>query len=135
MERGDVENAKAAYWNGDFASIYGNEELNCHLGNLELSKKNYKDALDAFRKGYVNHPDVAEVWFGAGMAYVGLKDRVEAMAALTKAIELDQSNPEAYYQRALLHLKNKNTEEAMHDLQTASDLGLVEAKKRLGNLK
>lgn len=135
LERGDVENARTAYWIGDFASIYGNAELNCRLGNLELSKKKYKDALDAFRKGFVNHPEVAEVWFGAGMAYVGLKDRVAAMEALTKAIELDQSNPEAYFQRALLYLKDKKTEEARRDLQAASDLGHAEAKKRLDKLK
>jgi len=135
LERGDVENARTAYWIGDFASIYGNAELNCRLGNLELRKKKYKDALDAFRKGFVNHPEVAEAWFGAGMAYVGLKDRVAAMEALTKAIELDQSNPEAYFQRALLYLKDKKTEEARRDLQAASDLGHAEAKKRLDKLK
>lgn len=53
------------------------------------------------------------------------------MQALNKAIDLDTNLPEAYYQRALLHQKNKHPGEAIRDLQAAAYLGHKAAVKRL----
>lgn len=77
---------------------------------------------------------MAEAHLGLGLSRIGTKQLPEAMDALTKAINLDANLSEAYYQRALLHQKNKNAEEAKRDLQAAATLGHQAATKRLKKL-
>ncbi len=131
LEQGDKVNAERIYSGSIMGSFFDNVELECRLGAVYLMKKKYWDARFTFNKAVEINPGLAEAHLGLGRAQFGLKYYAEAMDELTKAIELDENLSEAYYQRALLHLAQKNKDLAQNDLQIAADLGHEKAQKHL----
>ena len=65
-----------------------------------------------------------------------MQDYVEALNAYSKAIELDATLGEAYYNRGFVYLKIGNKEKGIADLSKAGELGVIPSYnllKRLAN--
>jgi tetratricopeptide (TPR) repeat protein len=71
--------------------------------------------------------DEAHELYNQGCAYSLSGDIASAEAAYTKAIELNPSLAEAYYNRGLARMALKHHEEAVSDLSKAGELGLYQA--------
>jgi tetratricopeptide (TPR) repeat protein/predicted aspartyl protease len=66
-----------------------------------------------------------------GDAYVARQDFGHAIRDLTRAVELDPSQPEYFYDRAIAYLRNKQAAQAMGDLDQAIKLKPEDAQSLL----
>ncbi len=103
----DPENVAALIWRGQ--SFEG-------LGSYWQAIRDYRQALN------LNSHDAqaaAELYLYQGRAYSRLGDYPQALAALTKAIELGRQGPQVYLQRALLQDRLGHYPEALADYDQA----------------
>ena len=75
------------------SSLFGAESNYPALNNLSISNalrsvKNYSHAIDDYTKAISLNPDIAEVYFNRGLAYLKLGNKQQAVADLSKAGEL-----------------------------------------------
>jgi tetratricopeptide (TPR) repeat protein len=121
------------------------------LGILNLTIRNYKEALDYFKESIELNPRDSLIWFGKGMAQEGLanektafeipagnadpflydpglfyssqdQELKESLEAYDKAIEINSTNYEAYYHKGLVHCKMKEFDEALKDFMNALEI-------------
>jgi outer membrane protein OmpA-like peptidoglycan-associated protein len=122
--------------------------LSCHTGlaaekmtalewlerGVELEKQNvYEEAVRMYTNAIMADRNFAEAYFRRAKASLA-SHKTNAMEALTdfnKALALDPTNAEAYYQRGLLHSFILNNEHARDDMKTAANLGHKGAQKWL----
>lgn len=71
--------------------------------------------------------DNAYLYYNRGNVYVRRNDYAHAIEDYTRAIAMDGNLAEAYYNRGLARLANKQTEEGISDLSKAGELGLYTA--------
>ena len=72
-------------------------------------------------------PDNAFIYYCRGTFHAQRNDDAAAIECFTKAIELDPSFPEAYFNRGIVNLRYGNKEKAIIDLGKAGELGLYSA--------
>ena len=72
-------------------------------------------------------PDMVFAHYNMGNIHVQLHDYDKAVAAYTRAIELQAQFPEAYYNRGIARLLMDQREPALRDLSQAGELGLYSA--------
>lgn len=118
------------------------------LGILNLTIRNYEEALDYFKESIELNPRDSLIWFGKGMAQEGLANEKtgfemsggnvdpflydprlfdssqdqelrEALEAYDKAIEINSKNHEAYYHKGLVHCRIREFDEALKDFADA----------------
>jgi tetratricopeptide (TPR) repeat protein len=75
-----------------------------------------------------NYSDWAKLYYGRAISNITLMTKTTAKADLDMAIGLDNSNGDAYYQRALLINSKENRDNACKDLTQAMALGSEKAK-------
>lgn len=75
-----------------------------------------------------NYPDWAKLYYGRAMCNISLMKKPEAKPDLDMAIGLDNTNGDAYYQRALIINSKDNREPACIDMSRAAALGNEKAK-------
>ena len=73
-----------------------NSEAGFILGNLELSKENYTEALEAFEKTLSASAYRDEVYYHAALAALGEKNNAKAVRYLRETVRLDPFNLTAY---------------------------------------
>lgn len=93
-----------------------------NLGQFYLDKKNYADALGVY--DYLTKQDVAndDFWARLGFAKFGKNDFKGAVESYVKAIELDQSHPNRYYNLGLAYIETAETTKAIEALEKAIQL-------------
>lgn len=100
------------------------------LGSYWQAIRDYHQALNANGD---DSPAAAEIYFYQSRAYSRLGDYPQALAAISKAIELGQAGPQFYYQRALLQDRLELYPQALKDydraLRTDSTLEQVYLKR------
>jgi tetratricopeptide (TPR) repeat protein len=79
---------------------------------LELLKGGKEGGIEHFQKAAILFPGYYEAHFGMGMAYVQLKAHSQALASLSKAIEINPKFLPPYYPLAVLLLSQKRHNEA-----------------------
>jgi tetratricopeptide (TPR) repeat protein/predicted aspartyl protease len=79
------------------------------------------DAAAPQSKGEPVSGDAAEL-SRLGMALAGRRDFQQALADLDRACELDPGNPEYFYQRGVVHWRNRQSDLAMADFNKALEL-------------
>ena len=72
-------------------------------------------------------PDCAYLYYNRSCIYHALHKQQAALTDLDRAIALDHRLAEAYYNRAVIRLQNKETENVTADLSRAGELGLYKA--------
>jgi outer membrane protein OmpA-like peptidoglycan-associated protein len=92
----------------------------------ELEKQHvYEEAIKMYTTAVMIDKNYSEAYFKRAKAYMA-SHKTFAMEALTdfnKAIDLNPTNAEAYYERGLLHAFILNNEYARDDMRTAANLG------------
>ena len=113
-----------AYWQRAVCQAKINE-FNASQGtNTELQAANVVGNLsDAIRLS----PQNAYLYYNRGNYYAQRNDYQRAIADYTRAVELEGSMAEAWYNRGLARIFVKKTEEGISDLSKAGELGLYQA--------
>ena len=83
--------------------------------------------IDELTQALIQAPANAYLYYDRGNAYVQCLDFVQAIADYSKAIELDANLAEAWYNRGLARVANKQQNEGISDLSKAGELGLYTA--------
>ncbi|WP_314799501.1 tetratricopeptide repeat protein [Alloprevotella tannerae] len=93
-----------------------------HLSTLYLNQ-----ALEDINVAISKLPDCAYLYYNRSCIYHALHNQQAALTDLDQAIALDHRLAEAYYNRAVIRLQNKETENVTADLSRAGELGLYKA--------
>jgi tetratricopeptide (TPR) repeat protein len=92
-------------------------------GNLNEALKCYDEALEgAKNKDIESKPEIAKVWFGRGSVLGLMERRVEALASLDRAIQIDPSHVEAWVHKGLETYQLGDGEKALEYLNKALEL-------------
>jgi len=91
------------------------------------SKIAYGKALEDLEHVLSLSPDMVYAHYNIGNIYVQLHEYDKAIAAYTRALELDARFPDAYYNRGVVRLMDGHTEEGLSDLSQAGEYGLYGA--------
>ena len=110
-----------------------------NLGKLYLTQNKFSDAKDIFLYLTSHNSAQADYWARLGFSAFRLKDFPLATEAYKKAIALDSSKPNRYYNLALCFKAQGLIQEAQDSLQKALEIDhqnfkFLEFKKRLQNL-
>jgi outer membrane protein OmpA-like peptidoglycan-associated protein len=101
---------------------------------MEFEKQNvYEEAIKMYTTAVGIDKNYSEAYFRRAKAYMASHKTfaMEARADFDKAIDLNRTNAEAYYERGLLHAFILNNENARNDMRTAANLGHKGAQKWL----
>jgi tetratricopeptide (TPR) repeat protein len=83
-------------------------EYNTLKGQLAITKKDYKSALEALNKSISTDSLLANAYYYRGIAKANLNDLIGAAADYSKAQELDNTNLEALKNSTSLYIKLEN---------------------------
>ena len=86
-------------------------------GNLQLQKREYKEAIRYYSEALVKKPDFADAYNNRGLAKFRNDDREGALADYTRAIESDPDFGTAYFNRAEVRLETGDATGSLTDLQ------------------
>lgn len=101
---------------------------------IEFEKQDvHAEAVKIYTQAILADRNYAEAYFRRARAYLAnhKSNAMEALADFDKAIDLDPTNAEAYYERGLLHSFILNNEHARDDMRTAAKLGHKGAQRWL----
>jgi tetratricopeptide (TPR) repeat protein len=104
------------------------------LGQAFVSLKRDRDAITSFLHAVNLDPNQAHYWSALAGAYERVDDEGNqelALAAITKAIEFDQTSAGYFNMRGRLFLKMRRAAEAIADLQHALTLNPDETRRML----
>ncbi|UYZ64145.1 tetratricopeptide repeat protein [Hymenobacter weizhouensis] len=106
---------------------FSSPDLNLLVGEMHLARREYQPALDQLDRALQQEPDHTAALFYKGMAFVGLRDTVQALDYLRASLARDPRQPETLHQLAfLLNAFRQPAEAAMYaaqGLKLAPDYG------------
>ncbi len=110
--------------------VAGNQEaeLAYNKGIENFKKKKLDEAVRFFTEAISYKVDFAKAYFNRASAKSELGDLAGAMADYDKVIELEPSNGNAHFSRAMLLLTDRKYDEAFADLLLAQTKGMKDAK-------
>jgi len=89
-------------------------EANITKGRLLQRTREFESALECFENILKVQPDNAEGWIGKGNTlFMGFSDPKGGLESLTRAIEIDRHNPEAWMNLGVIHRSMKDFEKAI----------------------
>jgi tetratricopeptide (TPR) repeat protein len=92
-------------------------------GILHMYAKEHALALASYEEALKVEPDLAEAYVNKGIVLVNLGRDAEAVAAISRALELNTARPElAYYTRGVAHEMLGNDRAAYNDYRQAAVL-------------
>ena len=94
-------------------------EGNFHLGVMAYNKGDYETAVSEFRTAVRLNPKLTGAWGNLGAAQYRLDLLSEAETSLNKAIELDRSLVDPYYNLALVYERQGNIRAALESCRRA----------------
>ncbi|MBL7934055.1 MAG: tetratricopeptide repeat protein [Bacteroidia bacterium] len=86
------------------------------LGDLQLEKGNYEEALQNFKTALKMRPDMHRIYNNIGTTYYFLNDYQSALPYFNKAISMCSFNPEYYRNRCVTYDRLNDAQRAMSDL-------------------
>src|SRR6185503_15587738 len=75
------------------------------LGKREEAETQYKKAVEAYKKYFVEHDDDAEAHYALGQTYANLAQYSEAIRQYKEATKLKDDDPDIYYDLGVAHTK------------------------------
>jgi tetratricopeptide (TPR) repeat protein len=78
------------------------------LGDLDMARKNYREAIDAYQESLRARPNSAVVWNKMGIAHHQLLDLPRAKACYEKAIKVNRKYSEAINNLGTVYYSTKN---------------------------
>jgi tetratricopeptide (TPR) repeat protein len=97
-----------------------NPHLLCLNGRLHLESGRLSEARSTLNRALAADPALAEAWALLGMVCYTEGDRTEAVAALSRALELNPTSA-AYFNRGAMHEEAEEWEPAIADFTAAID--------------
>lgn len=92
-------------------------------GVILLRRSEAANALSDFDRAIQLIPDIGEAYVDRGAALILLRNYADAIAAITRGIELNTDDPhEAYFNRALAHEGRGDIQAAYNDFRRAAEL-------------
>ena len=115
--------------------VYGEVDINLNqslidLGIQKFEEGNYYGAISIFDEEINLYPNVKELYFWRGKAFVAVKEFEKAIKDFSTAITFDNYYSEAYYQRGLALFYSGDRRKSKGDLKFAYSLGC----SRAGNI-
>lgn len=101
----------------------------CGEAHCLLRQNKNRDALALYEKALKMDGSYRAAFVGIGRVKAQMKKYDEAIEALTQAIKLKDTLPDAYYERACVYLSLKNKEKACSDLSIAAMFNYPGAKE------
>ncbi len=111
---------------GYFAALNG-------IGAIQLDKKNYAEAVDAFQKALQSKADFADAHYNLGLALDGLGEPQKALQALAEARNLAPEDFDVLLAIADVQLGQGHIDQALAAAQQAVDLAPEEASVRMAH--
>lgn len=98
-----------------------------YIGKALIGKEHYEDALDHLDDGLEkadksNMQLLNKIYVNRGAAFQKQNNYEEALTNYSKAIDIDQSNPNVFVYRGNLYYKRENYKKAINDFQKVLDL-------------
>ncbi len=87
-------------------------------GNVQLTQKNYQEAIRFYKEAIAKNPEFADAYLNQGLAYLQLGQLDEAQLAFSAAIDQDDSLLPAYLARAETATRLSQWDDAERDLNT-----------------
>jgi tetratricopeptide (TPR) repeat protein len=93
------------------------------VGQAAILNQDFELAIETLKTYLLYQPEEAQAWALLGQAYYGNKQySPQALDALSKAIDLDKNQADAYLYRGLIYLDLNQGQEAVNDLVQARQL-------------
>lgn len=109
------------------AEAYGFRGMAYFLGG------NYQAALDDFNNALALEPTLENVYFFRALYFIQIKLYGEAIKDLSSAVEINNYFADAYFYRGICKGLLDDEKGGTFDIQTAAQLGLPEAQKKLND--
>lgn len=93
-----------------------------NLGIRQLKKGQYKEAVESFNFALDRNPRNSDIYFARGLSRGFLDNHLGAIADLTRAIKLDENQPNYYFYRAYFKSLYGNNRGSIDDFSRAIDL-------------
>lgn len=93
-----------------------------NLGIRQLKKGQYKEAVESFNFALDRNPRNSDIYFARGLSRGFLDNHIGAIADLTRAIKLDENQPNYYFYRAYFKSLYGNNRGSIDDFSRAIDL-------------
>jgi tetratricopeptide (TPR) repeat protein len=96
-----------------------------NLSGVYILTKKFKKAVKLLEPFSQQHPDHVMIWTNLGAAYLGNpvlarnEEQLQAIAAFTKAIEVNPATPNVAYNIGLIHRDRQEIDKAIHWFQRA----------------
>jgi tetratricopeptide (TPR) repeat protein len=124
--------------NKQLSTACDKELLYAQLGDVYLDKEKYRKGIYYFNM-IITHgtdiktdtEDLAYYYFKRAFCYDNLKKYRRAIKDYSKAIELDSTDTDSYYNRGLIYLDQKRRDLALDDFIAAANLGDKDALSEL----
>lgn len=91
---------------------YQSEYWQNRLGQFYLKYKRYDQAIGFFKKGINEFAETAQIYHGLGLAYMGKKDKKQAIESFKKAVDIASKNADENLDTYLSDLKHAEQEES-----------------------
>jgi tetratricopeptide (TPR) repeat protein len=101
------------------------------LGNAHSDIGEHREAIRVFTEMIKFYPKENMSYVRRGSEYYKIEDYNRAIIDYSKAIELKPTNQNAYYYRALAHIRLEQRKQGIEDLRIAARLGHKEAQDML----
>lgn len=110
--------------------------VNAYLGKAQtyVALQNYNAAVTAYSRALEMNPDkkyLGKIYYNRGLAHLEQKDYQDALADLTKTIELNPKMDKAYLNRGNIYYHFNQSKKACADWIQAKELGNEKAKVNL----
>lgn len=89
------------------------------IGRIEMSNKNYQEAIESFNIASNNDPLNYEPYYFRSIAKIELGDVIGAANDINKAIELEPRNVDLYILRGSINDRQSNYQKAFEDFNKA----------------
>ncbi len=99
--------------------------------NIDLYKSNIEGARVFFEKAAESNPDNEEAWYGIGVTYMNREKYQKAIEYFSKAIQLNSTYTDAYYNRGQAYFYLGEVYLACDNWKVAYDLGKPNMKDKL----
>lgn len=93
-------------------------------GNAALKQADYGTASEHYENALLHCGENEKAWNNSAVLAAMQGDTDEALSLLNQAISSDKSNPNYYFNRAILSLNDGKFETALEDLKTAEEYGM-----------
>jgi len=95
-------------------------------GNVAYEIMNFNSAIEYFTKAIELNPNLAEAYYGHGLAYKSLdnrkRDYIQAISDFTQAIRINPNYAEAYSERGVAYLAIGDNVRAISDYNRAIEI-------------